>query len=127
MPMMRAEPVTIPLGSGPDESTARLFRQATVLASALQGVTTKAGALHKARGYARITTSTTAHGETPEAVFVSIGTDNGEAVVTGLRDVYAVAAPTAAVDGASFVRRGRSMVGNFRSSVIHTASLGEET
>ena len=125
--MQRQEPVTIPLGSGPDQATARLLRQATVLSEALNGDTSKAGGMRKARGYARIALTSTTHGVTPEAVFVSVGVDRGELVVVGLRDVYGVAAPTASVDVASLVRRGPSMIGNYREGVIHTASLGNDS
>lgn len=127
MTAVRQPPVTIPLGGGPDQATARLFRGPNVLAQVLDGDLSKAGGVRKARAYARITTSTTTHGDTPEAIFVSVGTDRGELVLVGLRDTYAVAAPTAAIDGAALVRRGPSLVGNYRSGVIHTASLGDDT
>lgn len=125
--MQRQDPVTIPLGGGPDEATAKLLRGPGVLAVALDGDTTKAGGLTKARGFVRITTTSTTHGETPESVFISVGTDRGELVVVGERSTYGLAASDALVDGAALVLRGPSVVGNFREGVVHVASLGSES
>lgn len=126
MTTVRQEPVTIPFGGGPDESVARLFREATVLETVLDGDTSKAGGLRKARGYERISLAATTHEETPEAVYISVGVDRDELVLVGLEDTYALAASDAIVDGAAVVRRGPSMVGNFRSGLIHVAAIGEE-
>lgn len=120
------EPVTIPLGVSLDQSSARLFRGPDALAVTVNGDTTHAGALHKARGFTRVTTSTTVMAETPEAVFVSVGTDHDELVLVGFTYVYSVVAPTASVDGGQLVRRGPSMIGNFKTGVVHVASLGLE-
>lgn len=128
MTIQRMAPVTIPLGQGPDEATARLLRDGTQALQVIrQGDVTKAGGVRKARGFARIALTTTTHGETPEAVYVSVGIDRGELVLVGMSYVYGVAANTAAVDGAALVRRGPSMVGDFEVGLIHAASIGVDT
>lgn len=126
MPWIKQEPVTIPLGTGPDQATARLLRSATVLEANNNGVPDTAGELRKARGFTRYAMTTTTHGDTPEAIFISVGLDRGGLVLCGMRDVYGVVAPTASVDGAALVRRGRSMVGSYRVGVIHGSSISEE-
>lgn len=122
---MTAQPIEIPLGGGPSQATARLLRGPNVLYANTNGDHDKAGSLAKARGFTRIALTTTTHGETPEAVMVSVGIDRGALVLTGLRDVYGVAAPTASIDGAALVRRGRSMVGSYRVGIIHGSALSE--
>lgn len=124
--MQRQQPVTIPLGGGPDQAVTELLRGPNVLSVVYDGDTTKAGGLTKARGLERIPTGTT-HGETPESVFFSVGTDKGELVVVGQQSTYGLAASDALVDGAALVLRGPSIVGNFREGVVHVASLGSES
>lgn len=123
---MTAQPIEIPLGGGPSQLTGRLLRGPNVLESNANADHDKAGYLVKQRGYTRIALTTTTHGETPEAVFVALGIDRGGLVLVGLRDVYGVVVPTASVDGAALVRRGRSMVGSYRVGVIHGGSISEE-
>lgn len=124
--MSAQNPIEIPLGGGPSQALGRLLRGPDVLERAQNVDHDKAGYLVKARGYTRIGLTTTTHGETPEGVFVSVGIDRGGLVLVGLRDVYGVVAPTASVDGAALVRRGRSMVGSYRVGVIHGSSISEE-
>ena len=119
-------PIEIPLGGGPSQALGRLLRGPDVLERCQNADHDKAGYLVKARGYTRIALTATTHGETPETVFVSVGIDRGGLVLVGLQNVYGVVAPTASVDGAALVRRGLSMVGNYRVGVIHGSSLSEE-
>ena len=129
MTIQRMPPVVIPLGQGPDESTARLFRDPTrVLADVRQGDVSKPPGLRKARGFTRIALTTTTHGETPEAVYVSVAVDHlGELVLVGRDNVYGVAAPSASVDGAALVLRGPSLVGTFEIGMVHSGAIGRET
>jgi hypothetical protein len=120
------QPLEIPLGGGPSQATGRLLRGPNVLESNANGDHDKGGYLIKARGFTRIALTTTTHGETPEGVFVSLGIDRGGLVLVGLRDIYGVVAPTASVDGAALVRRGRSMVGSYRVGIIHGSGISEE-
>jgi hypothetical protein len=125
--LQRQPPLTIPLGTGPDQSTARLFRDGTqVLADVRNGEMGKAGGVRKARGFGRIALTTTVHGETPESVFVSVGVSHGELVLVGKSNFYSVAAPTAAIDGAALVLRGPSMVGAFEIGLVHASSQGDD-
>jgi len=125
--MQRQQPVTIPLGSGPDQSTTKLLRGVNVLSVVYDGDTTKGGGIIKGRGLERIPTSTTTHGHTPESVFFTVGTDKGELVVVGQQSTFGLAASDALVDGAALVRRGPSIVGSFSEGVVHVASIGQES
>lgn len=119
-------PIELPLGGGPSQAVGRLLRGPDVLERCQNADHDKAGYLVKARGFTRIALTTTTHGETPETVFTSLGIDRGGLVLVGLRDVYGVVVPTPSVDGAALVRRGRSMVGNFRVGIIHGSNISEE-
>lgn len=121
------QPIEIPLGGGPSQSAGRLLRGPNILEANANGDHDKAGYLRKARGYTRIPLTTTTHGETPEAVFVSVGTSKGELVLVGFRDTYGIAASSAVVDGASLVRRGPSLVGNYRVGTVFFGPLAEAT
>lgn len=118
-------PIEIPLGGGPAQSTGRLFRGPDTLERAQNVDHTQAGYLIKARGFTRIPLTTTALGETPEAVFVSLGLDRGELVAVGLDRIYAVAANSAAIDGAALVRRGPSMIGQYNVGMVHGSAMGD--
>lgn len=120
--------IEIPLGGGPSQATGKLLRGPNVLEHNTNGDHDKAGYLTKARGFNRIALTTTTHGETLEVVMMSVGVaPGGELVLVGLRDTYGVAAPSAIVDGAALVRRGPSLVGSYRSGVIHVSSIGVES
>jgi hypothetical protein len=119
-------PIEIPLGGGPSQAVGRLLRGPDVLERSQNADHDKAGYIVKARGYTRIALTTTTHGETPETVFTAMGIDRGGLVLVGLRDVYGVVVPTPSVGGAALVRRGRSMVGNYRVGIIHGSNISEE-
>lgn len=118
-------PIEIPLGGGPAEAVGRLFRGPDTLERCQNGRHDKAGYLVKERGFTRIPLTTTALGETPEAVFVSLGVDRGELVAVGLDYVYGVAANAAAIDGAALVRRGPAMIGQFNVGMVHGSAMGD--
>lgn len=125
MTIQRMAPVTIPLGQGPDEATARLLRDGTQALQVIRnGDVTKAGGVRKARAFARIALTTTTHGQTPETVYCALGIDRGELVLVGKNYVYGLAANAASVDGAALVRRGPSMIGDYEAGLVHAASLG---
>ena len=119
-------PIEIPLGGGPSQAVGQLFRGPDTLESNQNGRHDKAGYLVKERGFTRLALTTTTHGETPEAVYVSVATDRDELVLVGMTYVYGVAANAPSVDGAALVRRGPSMVGDYDIGLIHTASLGRD-
>lgn len=124
--MMRQPLLTIPLGVGPDQATAKLLRDGTqVVETTLNGQVDKAGGLRKARGYTRIALTTTTEGGTPEAVFEAVGTDRDELVLVGHDYTYAVAANSAAVDGAALVLRGPTLRGAFEIETIHGSPIGD--
>lgn len=121
-----ADPIEIPLGGGPSQGVGRLFRGPDVLERCQNADHDKAGYLVKSRGFTRIALTTTTHGETPEAVFVSVVVDRGELAIVGRDNTYGVAANSAAVDGAALVLRGPSIVGAFSVGTIHGTAMGEE-
>lgn len=120
------EPVQIVL-EGLDQKTDHKLRAPGKLASAINVEFDKVGALNKRRGYRRVTTSVTAHGQTPEAVFTSVATYNGELVLIGQEYVYAIGSISAALDGGSLVRRGPVLRGSYRVRDIMQATIGDGT
>jgi hypothetical protein len=117
------QPVQIVL-EGLDQKTDSKMRAPGKLASAINVEFDKVGALNKRRGYRRVTTSTTTHGQTPEAVFTAVATYNGELVVIGEEYLYAVGAIAADIDGGSLIRRGPVLRGSYRVRDIAQASIG---
>lgn len=125
MTIQRMPPLVVPLGQGPTEQIARLFRDSKALADVRNANCDKAGGLRKARAYARIPMSQTVMREVPEVVFLSVGTTvEHELVVVGRDSVYSVAAPSASIDGSALVRRGPSIAGTFSITTVHGSAMG---
>lgn len=112
---------------GLDQKTDHKLRAPGKLASAINVEFDKVGSLNKRRGYRRISTSVTAHGQTPESVFTSVATYHGELLLLGEEYAYAVGATTAIVDGASLIRRGPVLRGCYRVRDIAQATIGDDT
>lgn len=117
----------IPLGGTIDEKTSRLARGLPVLRHVYNARQDHLEEQRKRRGYTRLSTATTVHGETIEPGFVSLGIDNGCLVVMGLTHVYSVAANANAVHAAALVRRGPAVVGCYRMGTVKVSALRRET
>lgn len=117
--------VEIPLGGQQDDKTARLMRGNDTLRLAQNVEHSHQGEARKRRGYERIPlTSATTHNETPEAIFLTVGTYQGELVLVGREETYSVHTVDLNVDSASLTRRGPSLVGNIKRWTVHTSPLG---
>lgn len=118
------QPVQIVL-EGLDQKTDHKLRAPGKLASAINVEFDKVGSLNKRRGYRRVSTSVTTHGQTPESIFTSVAVYQGELAVLGEEYVYALGAATAIVDGASLIRRGPVLRGCYRVRDIAQATIGD--
>ena len=119
------ETIEIPRGGQPEETAGRLFRGPNALEANTNGSHEKHGYLTKARGYLRADLATTVLGFTPESLFVTVGLDAEELVLVGRDFTYTVGAPAADIDEAQLVRRGPSLIGNYRTGTIHVSALAE--
>ncbi len=119
--------VHIPLDGSQDDKTARLARGPGVMRRSVNVDHSHAGEARKRRGTTRLSTSRTTHGQTPEAVFVALGSDRGDAVLVGRDRCYGVAANAPSIDSSALVLRGPSMVGAYTMGLIHAASIGSDS
>lgn len=86
----------------------------------------KSGTLNKRRGYTRVPTESLVGGGTAETLYATVATYQQELVLYGLDNIGSVAAGSAIVDGASVVRRGPTMRGNYRIHPVFASPLAEE-
>jgi hypothetical protein len=119
--------LTISLGGSQDDKTARLARTPGVLRHVYDGDHSHVGQVRKRRGFVRVPLNEELFGATPEALFLSLATHESSLVLVGYRDLYAVAAADDIVDGRALVRRGPSMVGTYRTGIIHSSTIGRES
>jgi hypothetical protein len=86
----------------------------------------KTHALNKRRGFERVRVDTDTKGLTSEIAFVSAATYKQELVLYGLHRLYAVVAIDQDVSGASVVRRGPTLRGNYRVHHVFSSAVSEE-
>lgn len=113
----------IPLGGTTSQKTARLTRGLPVLRHIHNAQQSSEGEQVKRRGFTRLDTGATVYEETPEAVYVAVGIDRDCLFVVGMGEILGVVANANTVNGSALVRRGPSMVGNYRTGTVKVSAL----
>lgn len=108
------------------EKEGALARAPGTLRRALNVEFDKAGELNKRRGYRRVGTSVDLQGNTMERVFCGVMTYGTELLLYGHEFLYTVSSERGEVDGASCIRRGPVLRGNYTTQHIVSSSLGSE-